>query len=414
MDSNSRTAKSIKNSSIALTFYVCSLLLQFFSRRILIEVLGDEILGLNSTILNILQFLNLAELGISSAVGFTLYRPLHTKDYQTICEVVTLQGYLYRKIAIIIIIGSIIVCALFPYIFAKISLPLWYAYASFAVLLLSALLGYFVNYKQIVLTASQQDYKIIYSYRSIMLLKIIAQMAAVYYLKYPYVWWLILEAVFSIIGSLSLYITTKRTFPFLKDVDRSFASLRSQYNEFTKKIKQLFVHKIGRFALTQSAPLIIYAYTNLTLVTYYSNYLVITNGVIILVSATFNSMTAGIGNLVAQGDTSKNLSFFFELFNLRFLIISTICFTLFYIIPGFINVWLGQEYNLPTTTLLLIISSLYITLSRMTVDAYIDVYGIFQDIYAPIIETILNIGLSVLLGYLYELNGILSEVLISQ
>lgn len=414
MDKNSRTAKSLKNSTVALIFYVINLLLQFYSRKIFLQVLGADILGLNSTAMNILQFLNLAELGISSAVCFTLYRPLHVNDYKTICEIVTLQGYLYHRIAWVIIGASIVLACFFPLIFEKISLPLWYAYASFGVLLLSALLGYFVNYTQIVLTANQQDYKITLSYRSIMLCKVLFQMVAVYFLSHPYIWWLVLEVVFSFIGAWTLRLTTKKNFPYLVKAKRTFSSLKEQYKEFTIKIKQLFVHKIGRFALTQSAPLIIYAYTNLALVTYYSNYVVITNGVILLVGATFNSMAAGIGNLVAQGDSEKNISFFFEIFNLRFLIISTICFTVFYITPSFITIWLGEKYNLPSSTLVLIVASLYITLSRMTVDAFVDAYGIFDDIFAPIIETIINIGLSILFGYYWGLNGILCGVLVSQ
>lgn len=152
----------------------------------------------------------------------------------------------------------------------------------------------------------------------------------------------------------------------------------------------------------------------LTLVTYYSNYIVIVNGVTLLISATFNSMSAGIGNLVAQGDVHKNLSFFFEIFNLRFLVISTICFSLIYIMPVFITIWIGQEYNLPQLTVVLIIASLYISLSRMTVDAFIDAHGIFNDIIAPIIESVINIGLSILFGHFWGLNGILTGVLISQ
>lgn len=46
-------------------------------------------------------------------------------------------------------------------------------------------------------------------------------------------------------------------------------------------------------------------------------------------------------------------------------------------------------------------------------DAFIAAYGLFQDIYAPAIEAILNLGLSVLLGYYYGLPGIITGVLIS-
>ncbi|MDE7237703.1 MAG: sugar transporter, partial [Paramuribaculum sp.] len=205
MDSSSRTAKSLKNSTVAMTFYVINLALQFFSRKIFLEYLGSEILGLNTTAMNLLQFLNLAELGISSAVGFTLYKPIHDGDRQTINEIVTLQGHLYRRIAWILIAGAAVLMCFFPWIFAKMELPLWYAYASFGVLLFSALLGYFVNYRQIVLSASQQDYKVIYSYKSVMILKVAFQMFAVWRLPDGYVWWLVFEALFAAIASWTLH-----------------------------------------------------------------------------------------------------------------------------------------------------------------------------------------------------------------
>ena len=65
---DSRTSKSIKNSSVALVFYFINLILQFFSRKIFLDYLGAEVLGLNTTATNLLQFLNLAELGVGAAI----------------------------------------------------------------------------------------------------------------------------------------------------------------------------------------------------------------------------------------------------------------------------------------------------------------------------------------------------------
>ena len=80
MVTDSRTSKSIKNSLVALAFYFINLVLQFFSRKVFLDYLGAEILGLNTTATNLLQFLNLAELGIGSAIACTLYKPLLEKD----------------------------------------------------------------------------------------------------------------------------------------------------------------------------------------------------------------------------------------------------------------------------------------------------------------------------------------------
>ena len=414
MDSQSRTTKSLKNSVIAMIFYVVNLVLQFFSRKLFLEYLGTEILGLNTTAMNLLQFLNLAELGISSAVGFTLYKPIYDDNRQMINEIVTLQGHLYRRIAWIIIGGAIILMCFFPWIFSKMDLPLWYAYASFGILLFSALLGYFVNYRQIVLSASQQDYKIQYSYKSIMIVKVACQMLAVYRLPHGYVWWLILEGSFAAIASWTLHRMTLATFPFLNTVNDSFRTLRVRYPEFTTKIKQLFFHKIGGFALTQSSPIIIYAYASLNVVTLYGNYILITTGIQGLVSAIFNSMSAGVGNLVAEGNRQSILKVFDELFCIRFLIAATLCYCVYTLTPSFISLWIGSQFILPDSTLILVDIVLFISLVRLTVDNFINAYGLFSDIWAPIAEAVLNIGCSILLGYYYNLNGIIAGVILSQ
>lgn len=75
----SRTDRVIQNAKVALFFYCINLVLQFFSRKIFLDYLGAELLGLNTTAQNLLQFLNLAESGIGAAVAFALYKPLSQK-----------------------------------------------------------------------------------------------------------------------------------------------------------------------------------------------------------------------------------------------------------------------------------------------------------------------------------------------
>ncbi len=175
---------------MALGFYFVNLILQFFSRKIFLDHLGAEVLGLNTTATNLLQFLNLAELGIGTAIACTLYKPLFDRDTVAINEIVSLQGWMYRRIAWVVIAGAAVLMCFFPWIFEKMPLPLWYAYASFGALLVSGLLSYFVNYKQILLSADQKEYKIQYSYRASMLVKTLCQIVAIKYFDDGYVWWL--------------------------------------------------------------------------------------------------------------------------------------------------------------------------------------------------------------------------------
>lgn len=414
MQTQSRTQKSIKNSIVAMGFYAVNLILQFFSRKIFLDHLGSEILGLNTTATNLFQFLNLAELGIGSAVAFSLYKPLALNDKETINEIVAVQGWLYRRIAYVIIAGALVLGFFFPQIFKKIELPLWYAYASFGVILFSALLTYFVNYKQILLFADQKDYVVQYSYKTVIFIKVIVQIFAIKFLPHGYEIWLITEALFAVIASVTLNLAIKKHFPYLEEIRITAKVIKEKYSTLVKKVKQLFFHRIGSFALTQSSSIIIYAYANLSLVAFYGNYIIIVNALNLLVAAVFNSIGAGIGNLVASSDKNKQLSFFNEIFSIRFLIISTICVGFYLLSPDVVTIWIGKEYILSNLTVILIAVTMFIGMARITVDNFIFANGAFNDIYAPLIESFLNIGLSVWLGYYWGLNGILSGVIISQ
>lgn len=414
MPSASRTNNSIKNSLVGIIYYFINLLLNFYSRKVFLKYLGTEVLGLNTTATNLLEFLNLAELGIGFAVAFTLYKPLSNKDHKSINEIVTLQGIIYRRIALFVILGAILLSFFFPLIFKKMQLPLWYAYASFGVLLFSSLLSYFINYKQIILTANQEQYKITSSYKLCQMIKIVVEIILLTNLPNGYLWWLLCEILFTIISSIWLNIIIKRNHPYLSKSKLSYKDLNNKYPGIVIKIKQLFFHKIAAYAVTQTSPLIIYAFLSLTTVAYYGNYLMIISGCTMLLTSLFNGVGASVGNLIAEGNKKKIISVFEELFCIRYIFTITLCVVVYLICQDFITLWLGPEYLLSNITLLLMIIYMYFSLSRGVVDTFLNGYGLFKDIWAPIAETILNIGFSVLGGYLYGLNGIIIGTIISQ
>lgn len=64
----SRVKKTLLNARVNLIFYFLTPALSFFSRKIFLDCLGADFVGLTGTLQNLLGFLNLAELGIGSAI----------------------------------------------------------------------------------------------------------------------------------------------------------------------------------------------------------------------------------------------------------------------------------------------------------------------------------------------------------
>ena len=81
MSATDRASNSLRNARYATLFYMVGLVAAFFFRRYFIQVLGDELLGLNSTLVSILGFLNIAELGLSSAAPCTKRPATSQRDY---------------------------------------------------------------------------------------------------------------------------------------------------------------------------------------------------------------------------------------------------------------------------------------------------------------------------------------------
>ena len=296
-------------------------------------------------------------------------------------------------------------------IFEKANLPLWYAYTTFIALLLSALLWYFFNYKMILLSADQKEYKITYCTQGIKIVKVLLQMWAVMSLFNGYVYWIVLEVLMTIVSSVVLSRVIKREYPWLCSVSVDGKTLQRKYREIIRKTKQVFFHKIANLVLLQTSPLIIYAYASLTLVTIYGNYMMIVSAVTTLMGALLSGINAGIGNLVAEGNREKIKSVFWQLTTLRMWLASIICFGIYMFGHSFVKLWVGDGFQMPQSAFVVLLVITFIQLTR--VDAFISAYGLYQDIWAPVIEVLLNLSLSILLGYYYGLAGILAGVLIS-
>lgn len=156
----SRTKRTLQNSRMSLVLFLVQIVVGFYSRKIFLDYLGAEVLGLNTTLGNILSFMNLAELGIGVAMATSLYKPIHNEDQEAICEIISVQGWLYRRVALLILIAGFAVMALLPFIFPDTECGLAYVYSSFVVFLFGTLTSYWWNYRQVLISADQKNYKL--------------------------------------------------------------------------------------------------------------------------------------------------------------------------------------------------------------------------------------------------------------
>lgn len=408
----SRVHKSLLNAKVNLVFYFITLLLSFFSRKIFLECLGDEFVGLTGTVGNLLNFLNLAELGVGTAIGTVLYKPLFERDREKINEIISVFGYIYRIIGLCILGAGVLLSLFLPLIFpdTPFGFPLiYFLYYSF---LASALIGYFANYKQNLLGADQRNYVVTAYFQTANLIKTVIQMTLIYYIR-SYFLWISIELLFGVVYSVILNWKIRQVYPWLSSDIKEGKHFNRNYPLIMKYSKQLFIHKLGTLVQLQIKPLLIYAFVSLKVVAFYGNYALIVEKLAALVNNVLGSTSAGVGSLIAEGDRRKMKQVFWELLALRYYIAGVLVFALFYLANPFIVLWVGPEYVLDTTVLILILCETFILQTRGVVDQFNSGFGLFSDVWAPGAEIVISLSVAFIGGHYLGLAGVLSGSVVS-
>ena len=405
----SRVKKTLLNARVNMIFYFLILILSFFSRKIFLDTLGADFIGLTGTMLNLLAFINLAELGIATAIGYLLYAPLHQQDHIKINEIISVLGFLYHRIGYIILLIGISVSLFIPLIFPNtgFDIPLiYFAYYSF---LTSSLISYFCNYKQILLGADQRNYVVTAYYQGMNIVKMLIQIGLAYYTCNYYLW-VAVDLIFGIIYSFILNWKISKVYPWLESEIKKGKQMFKKYPEV---IKHLFIQKISAMVQWHTKPFLIYAFCNLQTVAFYGNYTIITDKITQFVNTFLGSTNASVGNLIAEGNKIKILNIFWELLSFRYFIGGTIAFSLFMLMNPFIELWLGNEYILSNSVLILIILNTFFQYTRDSIMEFLYGYGLFRDVWASIAEIIINMSIACIAGYFYGLPGVLLGGIIS-
>ncbi|SHJ38505.1 lipopolysaccharide biosynthesis protein [Pseudozobellia thermophila] len=404
----SRLKNTIQNAKVSVFFHVLFIFTQFFARKIFLDNLGDDFMGLTSTLQSFLSFLNLAELGIGTAIGFTLYKPIFDQNHKEINHIIRFFGNIYKKIGWAIIGLALILSAFFPIIFEDVNISLPLIYYAFFTFLASSLLGYFFNYHMLLFQADQKEYMVAKYLQSYNISKIVLQIVLVFYFQ-SFIAWVSLELLSSILFTISLRKKTTKQYPWLSlslkngKKSKDFKS----YPELIKKIKQISLHKLGTFVSNGTDNILIFSFINVETVAFFGNYQLIIVNFATLLNKFFSGTNASVGNLVAEKNEASIKQVFWELMSFRFFIAGIVSIGIITLVDPFIVLWLGEKYILSETTVALFALNFFMLQVRQPVDVFKQAYGLYSDTWAPIAQSVINLSVSMLLVTKFGLTGIL-------
>ena len=407
-----RVHRSVMNIKVGMLFYVLSLFLAFFSRRIFLDCLGAEFIGLTGMLMNIMSFLSVAELGIGTSIVYFLYKPLQEDNHEKINEVMSMLAYLYRCIGLIIGSIGVIISLFFPWWFDNLSTGLFLVYFAFYSFLGSSMMGYVFNYRQLLLSANQKQYVVSAYFQTISIVQCLTQIILAYYYRNLYLW-VIVGLVFTIIGCIVLNYRIRKEYPWLHiDLQEGKKNLR-KFPEVLKKTRQIFVLKIKDFILNRSDELLVGTFVSVTQVAFYGNYTMIINKLIYFVNILGDGMSAGVGNLLAEGNEQNTMKVFWEMTATRFFIMGMVIYPLIMFIQPLISCWVGPEYQLDSLIAYLLIFNLFLRLQYATVYLFVGSSGLYGDVWTSWAELIINIVVTLALAPFFGIVGILLGKIVS-
>lgn len=408
----SRTQKTLLNAKYNVLFLSLNVFIAFFSRRIFLDSLGSSFVGLTSTLQSLLGFLNLAELGIGTAISVTLFAPLAKNDKKGVGEIVSVLGYLYRRIGLFILVAGGILSLFLPLIFAKEAISIYIVYFAFYAFLGSSLLTYFVNYKQTLLSADQKNYVVTKYLQTSNIVKLLLQMGLAHSTGSVYVW-VAVEMLFGVLYCFILNRRIRKTYPWLQSDTASGKRLYAKYPVVGTYTKQLFIQKISGLVGTQATPFLVFAYVSLETVTCYTNYTTIITKISLFTNAFLTSTEAGVGNLIADKEKPYVMQVFREIFSLRFFLAAFYACMLYYLTEPFIALWLGEQYVLGKMLLGLLVADVFLTQSVAGIWQFLYGYGLFRDVWASVASSALLLSVALVGGYFWQLEGIVLGAVVS-
>lgn len=404
MGDNSRTTNSKKNVSANLALYFMQSLLSFVVRTIFIKRLGAELIGLDNLLLNILAMLSVAELGFSTAISYALYKPLAENDISKINAFMSFYRKVYNAIGcIILVLGSLL--AIFLKNLVK-GYDYKYIYLVYFLYLFYTAVQYFISYKEVLLFADQKEYKIFkFNFALTMLIYILQILLLLFHPDY--VFYICITIICKILyrSIANRYITK-----YYSDVDFKSKS-KLEVNE-TKKIREnvlgLFVYKVGEYAINCTDNIIISAFINIITVGLYTNYLSIVTVFRTILKRVFAGITASFGNLSTMNDKIKEEDTFIKMSFLGLLLSGYISLILLLLFNPLVTVWLGKQYVLSFISVCFIVINFYLAVNQIPLDTVKEAKGFYKkDRYVPLIQAVINVGLSVVLAIIIGFNGVL-------
>lgn len=408
-----RVQSAVRNIVFGQIGNLITQLLNFVLRTVFIAHLGDTLNGVNALYTSILSVLSMAELGIGTALNYSLYKPVADKDYEKIKSYMQFYKKAYRIIGIVIGAAGLTISPFLPWLVRQPEgvtlrdLTLYYF-----IFLFNTVSSYFVAYKYSLVNAEQKNY-IQTNILTVTKMITVSLQIVVILVTGNFYFYLLTAAGVELLQKIFVSIYLDRRYPYLKD--RKVEKLtKAETGKIASKTKALVFHKVGDVARLQTDSMIISGFINVTITGFVDNYNMVINSIANVVNILFNSVLSSFGNLIATESKEKQ----YQLFKVyRFAACWIYGFTAIgfsILLTPFIILWQGESRTLAYTVVGCILIDFYFKGERIVLSNFKTAAGVFeQDKYLALIQGVVNLVISIAMVQSIGLVGVYIGTIVS-
>lgn len=400
-----RINKSKKNFFIGIFSQIIIMFLTFINRTTFIKILGVEFLGINGLFSDILSMLSLADLGISTAMVFSYYKPLADNNEEKLLQLTNFYKKIYTSIAFAVLIVGLLCIPFLKYL-VNTDTKIDHLHVYYILLLFNTACSYLFVYKAALITADQKNYLVSTSQVMSTIIKTIFQICFLFIMR-KYAVYLFVQIIATLINNIMISFIADRHYAFLKHTVQ-YPVKTKDVTDIVANIKSMMIYKVATVLLTSTDNTLISVLVGTASVGLYSNYNLAVTSVNTFINIFYQSVTPSVGNVIVTEEETKRYQIFnlMQSFSLILTVFSTLMFWL--LLDDLIYVWLGSSYRLDKLTVLALVLNYYLGGVTHPILSYREAAGLYRETkYIMLICAGINLGLSILLGKIIGLSGIL-------
>lgn len=406
-----RTKNATRNIIYGVFLKIYQLLGPFILRTIFIYTLGMEYLGLNSLFTSILSVLNLAELGVGSALVFSMYKPIAEDDTEKICALMNLYKLYYRVIGLVILVLGLILVPFIPNLISG-SIPEGInIYVLYLMNLGATVLSYWLfAYKTCLFGAHQRNditakVSMISSTIQYIVQAVLLIIVANYYL------YLAITIATQIFNNLYGAYKCNKLYPNYKAKGKLD---KAEVKVINGKVRDLFTAKIGGVVVDSADTIVISTFLGLTILAMYNNYFYIMSSIFGFITIIFNASMAGVGNSLIVESEEKNYNDLKKFLYIVCWIASVCTCCLLGLYQPFMKMWVGEKSMLSFDLVVCICIYFFVRNINTLINMYKDAAGMWhEDKWRPLVVSIANLGLNLIMVNYIGLFGILLSTILT-